>query len=60
MFYIVHVLAGAVIAKYFPNFFLVIILGLISHFLIDAIPHKDSIIDGNSFKKHISLNLQKK
>ena len=51
MFYIVHILAGAVIAKFFPNILLIIILGLISRFLIDAIPHRDSLIDRDSFKK---------
>lgn len=60
MFYIVHILAGAVIAKFFPNILLIIILGLISHFLIDIIPHKDSISDRNSFKKTYKFKFTKK
>ncbi len=60
MFYLVHILAGAVIAKYFPNIFLIIILGLISHFLIDAIPHRDSIMDRDSFKKNYKVKITKK
>jgi hypothetical protein len=59
MFYIVHILAGAVIAKFFPNVFLIIILGLVSHFLIDAIPHKDSIVDKDSFKRNYKVKITK-
>lgn len=59
MFYIVHVLAGAVIAKFFPNIFLIIILGLASHFLIDAIPHRDSIVNRDSFKKNYKVKITK-
>ena len=43
-----------------PNIFLIIILGLASHFLIDAIPHRDSIIDINSFKKDYKVKITKK
>lgn len=60
MFYIVHVLAGAAIAKFFPNIFLIIILGLASHFLIDAIPHKDSVINIDSLKKNYNIKITKK
>jgi hypothetical protein len=57
MFYIVHVLAGAVIAKYFPNIFIIMLLGLISHFLIDAIPHRDSLFTKEFFKKSYKLKI---
>jgi len=60
MFYIIHILAGAVIAKYFPNIFLIIILCLISHFIIDAIPHRDSIVDRDLFKKNYKVKITKK
>lgn len=60
MFYIVHILAGAVITKFFPNIFLIIILSLVSHFLIDAIPHRDSIIDRDSFKKNYKVKITNK
>src|SRR3989344_2590532 len=60
MFYIIHVLAGAAIAKFFPNILLIIILGLISRFLIDAIPHRDSLIDRDSFKKFYKVKITKK
>jgi len=60
MFYFIHVLAGAVIAKYFPNFFIIILLGLILHFLIDAIPHKDSLFTKEFFKKSYKLRFNDK
>ena len=60
MFYFVHVLAGAVIAKYFPNFFIIILLGLILHFLIDAIPHRDSLFTKEVFKKSYKIQVNDK
>lgn len=45
MFYFIHVLAGAVIAKYFPSLWPIIILSLIFHFILDIIPHKDNLTD---------------
>lgn len=35
----IHLLAGAVIGKLIPNFLVVIILALLSHYLLDFIPH---------------------
>jgi hypothetical protein len=55
MFYLIHILAGAVIAKYFPSLWPVIILSLLSHFIIDIIPHKDTPSSiSKSFKKSYS------
>lgn len=41
MFYFIHILSGALIAKYFPSLWPVIILSIISHFILDIIPHWD-------------------
>lgn len=60
MFYFIHVLAGAVIAKFFPNLLLIIILSLISHFLIDIIPHKDSLFTKEVFEKSYKAKITKK
>lgn len=60
MFYFVHVLAGAAIAKFFPNLLLIIILSLISHFIIDTIPHKDSLFDRNVFRNSYKIKLTNK
>lgn len=60
MFYFVHVLAGAAIAKFFPNLLLITILSLISHFIIDAIPHRDSLFDRNVFKNSYKIKLTNK
>jgi len=59
MFYIIHILAGAVIAKYFPSLWLIIILSLISHFLIDMIPHKDNIMKVKLTKNNYNIRLTK-
>lgn len=54
MFYFIHVLAGAVIARYFPDILPIIILSLVSHFILDIIPHRD-----NLFKRKVSRNSYK-
>lgn len=43
MFYFIHILAGAAIAEYFPHLLPIVILSLLSHFLIDIIPHRDNL-----------------
>lgn len=60
MFYFVHVLAGAVIAKFFPNFLIIIILSLLSHLAIDIIPHKDSLFTKEIFKRQYKINIKNK
>lgn len=52
MFYFIHVLAGALIAKYFPSILPVIFLSLLSHFILDLIPHKDNISDAKLTEKN--------
>jgi hypothetical protein len=60
MFYIIHILAGALIAKYFPSFWPIVILSLISHFIIDIIPHKDNILEGKLSKNNYEVKITKK
>lgn len=60
MFYIIHILAGAVIAKYFPSLWPIIILSLISHFLIDMIPHKDNLLGEKVSKINYNVKITKK
>jgi len=55
MFYFIHVLAGALIANYFPSLLPIIIISLLFHFILDIIPHKDNLADvkltGKSYDK---------
>lgn len=39
MLFTVHLLAGAVIGKYFDNVAIIIVIALISHYVLDFIPH---------------------
>lgn len=60
MFGFIHVLAGAVIAKYFSNIPAVIILNLISHFILDVIPHRDSLFERKLSKDSYNVKITKK
>jgi len=60
MFYVVHILMGGVIAKFFPSIAPIVILGLISHFLIDMIPHRDTFFTKNILKKSYKLKFNSK
>ena len=59
MLYFVHILTGAVIAKYFPSVIPIIILSLIFHFVIDMIPHKDNLMEKKLTKKNYDIKLTK-
>lgn len=48
-----HMLAGAALANLWPNNYWVILLALISHFLMDVIPHWEYLDIGFSIKKAI-------
>lgn len=41
MFLSVHTCAGAIVGRFIPNPFIAFLLGIISHFLMDLIPHGD-------------------
>lgn len=60
MFYIIHILAGALIAKYFPSFWPIVILSLISHFIIDIIPHKDNVLEEKFSKRNYDVEITKR
>lgn len=42
MFLVVHTAAGAIIGQLSPNIFWAFVIGFLSHFLLDAIPHGDT------------------
>ncbi len=56
MFYFVHILAGALIAKYIPSLWPVIILSIVSHFILDIIPHWDGFTNKPSKKYKLQIN----
>ncbi len=60
MFYFIHVIAGAVIAKYLSSIPLVIILSLISHFVLDIIPHRDNLFERKLSKNSYNIKITKK
>jgi hypothetical protein len=51
MFWIVHILIGMIIGVKFKSPWLVIPIALLSHFVLDAIPHWDGNFDKKKFKK---------
>ncbi len=53
MFLTVHATVGAIIGQYSPNIWLAFIFGVISHYLLDAIPHGDETLGGKD-KKNVS------
>jgi len=57
MIYLIHILAGAVIAKYFPSILPVIFLSLIFHFVLDIIPHKDNIMKEKLTKSNYYIKI---
>ena len=44
MFLTVHATAGAIIGQASPNLWLAFVIGFISHFLLDLIPHGDEVL----------------
>ena len=51
MWYITHALAGCLIGDYFDSLTIVVIVSLISHFLLDMLPHWDGPFDKSFFEK---------
>ncbi len=56
MYLTVHAAAGAVIGNYINNAFLAFILGFISHFILDRIPHKDPDSADNFLEHKLRLS----
>ena len=52
MFYIIHALLGSLIGQNLNSVFLIIVLSLAGHFLLDMIPHWDGYFNNKLF--HIS------
>jgi hypothetical protein len=54
MLIITHLVAGFLIGSLVNNQILVVILGLLSHYIMDAIPHWDPKLVHSNGKKHMS------
>lgn len=52
-----HALVGGTIGELVDNPILALLLGIISHFVLDAIPHYDTTDDGRYTKRQLALFL---
>ena len=52
-----HIVAGGVVGSYLGNPFLAFLLGIVIHFILDSIPHFDTIGDGIDDPKELTLIL---
>lgn len=50
MFYIIHALLGSLIGESFNSAWLILIISLISHFILDMIPHWDGYFNNKLFQ----------
>ncbi|MBU1038947.1 hypothetical protein KKC17_01800 [Patescibacteria group bacterium] len=48
MYLTIHAAAGLTLAKYIPNPFIAFIAGVLSHLILDAIPHGDEYLNDSS------------
>ncbi|MCA9485925.1 MAG: hypothetical protein KC506_03715 [Nanoarchaeota archaeon] len=55
MFLVVHVLLGTLIGLQYQSLLLVVIFSFVSHFLLDVLPHWDSVWDKNAFTKNFHM-----
>ena len=60
MFYIVHVLLGGIIGSNLNSIILIISLGILSHFILDSIPHWGLGFDLESFNEYFEVSFMKK
>ena len=60
MLYFVHILVGALIGKLFPELWIIVILSLIFHFILDIIPHWDGLFDTEHFKNSYKIKITNK
>lgn len=56
MFWLIHLFAGIIISSSVNSMILVIALSLLSHFIIDSIPHWDGYFDKKKFEKSGKIN----
>ena len=59
MFLFIHVLLGTLVGISFSSAAIVFLLGFLSHFLLDVIPHWDNNFDIASFKKYFHVRIDK-
>jgi hypothetical protein len=60
MFYLIHAVIGCLIGNYINSVLLVVILAVISHFVLDIIPHWDGFYDKILFETTGHVNITKK
>lgn len=60
MFFIIHILMGALIAKVFPSIIPIVLFSLISHFILDFIPHWDGDFDDKTLNKKNKVNITRR
>ena len=60
MFYIVHVLLGALIGLHFNSLFLAVSTAFLSHFLLDMIPHWGLGFDKEYFRDYSKAKITRK
>jgi tetrahydromethanopterin S-methyltransferase subunit F len=59
MFWVIHILIGMIIGIVFNSPLLIIPIALLSHFILDAIPHWDSVFDKIEFIKNGKTKIKK-
>jgi len=59
MWNIIHILLGALIGKEINSYFLVFIIALVTHFLLDHVPHWDGDYGKEGFFKGKGFNVRK-
>ena len=60
MLYFIHGIVGAVFGSYFSNIWVIILLGILSHFILDMVPHWDGVFDKKLFAKKGKLSVSRK
>jgi hypothetical protein len=59
MFLLIHALVGGTIGLYFHSAALIILIGILSHFLLDTVPHCDVGFDREHFKIYSEAKFKK-
>jgi len=59
MFWVIHAILGVYFGFYFKSVWLVVLVGLVSHFFLDWVPHWDCF-DHDSFRKNYVPKIDKK
>jgi hypothetical protein len=60
MFLLIHALVGEALGIYFHSAALIILIGILGHFLLDMVPHWDGNFDREHFKNYSVIKCNKK